>query len=77
MDNIINVHYCNRIFLDFPFLGVYLLALAENKKEIELAYPWIEVASIDTNLSLCVYLKSPKWKELHDKQISYIKKQDR
>jgi len=28
-------------------------------------------------LSLCVYLKSPNWKELHDKQISYIKKQDR
>jgi len=34
MDNIINVHYSNRIFLDFPYLGVYLLALAENKKEV-------------------------------------------
>jgi len=34
MDNIINMHYCNRIFLDFPYIGVYLLALAENKKEV-------------------------------------------
>ncbi|ORX43270.1 hypothetical protein BCR36DRAFT_586752, partial [Piromyces finnis] len=77
MDNTINTHYCNRIFLDFPFVGVYLLALAETNKDIESSYPWIEVASIETNLSLCIYLKTPDWKELYEKQVEFIRHQDR
>ncbi|ORX84220.1 hypothetical protein BCR32DRAFT_266435 [Anaeromyces robustus] len=77
LDNTINVHYCNRIFLDFPYIGIYLLTLADNNKEVESSFPWTEVASIDTNISLCIYLKSSNWKEFYDKQTSYIRQQDR
>lgn len=63
--------FLKQIVVEIPTFDVYLLAPLFGQ-----AAPWMEVASIEADLSIAIGLSSSGWEEIAERQLDFIEEQD-